>query len=134
MDLARAAWADRCLLAVCPEEPADDAEAESVPAHSADEIEHTAAAAAGQLLAIQRGWEGSCVVVWALVDLGSAKFTSQPLVLGQIEHRARWSWKGLRRLVASWWLVAGGQRDQNGMSNRNSNPKSRISNSFHTTH
>jgi hypothetical protein len=90
-----ARWADRCLLAVLPEAPSDETDAENAPAHWRATLEQ--AAADGQLVPVERGWEGGHVVVWAVVDLGGTKITSRPLLLGQIEQRHRWSWKGLRR-------------------------------------
>ena len=36
------------------------------------------------------------MVVWAIVDPGFQTFASRPLVLGQIQRRSRWKWKGLR--------------------------------------
>jgi len=38
---------------------------------------------------------GRFVVVWAVIDLGFQQFHSPPLVLGKLEARSRWRWKGL---------------------------------------
>jgi hypothetical protein len=104
---ARWAWpeprfADQCVLAVCPAEPAAGDDPETVTAHWRETISRQAWDAGGgsHPLTIQKGWEGSWVVVWAVVDLGPQKLVSQPLVLGSIEQKSRWKWKGLRLFSA----------------------------------
>ena len=48
-----------------------------------------------RLIPVEKGSEGSRVVVWAVIDLGIQKLFSPPLVLGQIEPRSRWKWPRL---------------------------------------
>ena len=56
--------------------------------------------APGRLIPVEKGWEGSSVAVWAVVDLGFQKLFSPPLILGQIPGlldlgRSRWKWPRL---------------------------------------
>ena len=100
----RATWkwpeprlSEQCLLAVCPTEPKAGDDPEQLAAHWREGV--TAAQwtteGAGRLIPVEKGWEGSTVVVWAVVDLGFRKLFSPPLILGQIESRSRWKWPRL---------------------------------------
>lgn len=88
--------ADRCVLGVCPEEPApgEDPHAASGWLHLT--IEHSEwDSSGGQLIRTERGWDGAWVAVWAIVDVGFAVFPSRPLLLGRLRRRTGWNWKGL---------------------------------------
>ena len=63
--------------------------ASTIPPHNG------AADGSGRLIPVEKGWEGSSVAVWAVVDLGFQKLFSPPLILGQIESRSRWKWPRL---------------------------------------
>ena len=105
----RAAWkwpearlSEQSLLAVCPAEPQAGDDPEQIAAHwresvTAAQYAGTGAEAdgSGRLVPVEKGWEGSSVAVWAVVDLGFQKLYSPPLVLGQIEARSRWKWPRL---------------------------------------
>jgi hypothetical protein len=96
--------ADRCVLAVCAAEPTPEDDPQTVAAHLRVTIERAQWDSSGGEnwpIMAQREWEGSRVVVWAVVDLGYQSFHSRPLVLGELafeeaEHKSRWKWKGLR--------------------------------------
>jgi hypothetical protein len=89
--------ADQCIAAVCAAEPSADEDPEKVSSHWREAITREAWVSGGQtrLIPVDRAWEGACVVVWAVVDLGFAKLFSRPLVLGQIGGRSRWKWTRL---------------------------------------
>jgi hypothetical protein len=91
-------FADQCILAICPAEPATDENPEKATAHWRATVGRKEYEAAGGswLVMVDRAWQASCVVVWAVVDLGTEKLYSRPLVLGTIEPKARRKWKGLR--------------------------------------
>jgi hypothetical protein len=86
--------ADRCILAVCPTEPGPDADPETVTTHWRETMDREQWTAGGchRLIMAERPWEGSSVVVWAVLDAGFQTFYSPPLVLGRIESRSRWGW------------------------------------------
>ncbi len=92
-----ARFADLCILAVYASEPKADDDPEQVVATWRETIalEQWTANASQRLIPVEKGWEGSCVVVWAVVDLGFHKLHSPPLVLGHIESRSRWKWSKL---------------------------------------
>jgi hypothetical protein len=88
---------DRCILAICPAEPEPAVAPEIVAAHWRESVSRRDWESGGgaRLIAAEREWEGSPVVVWAVIDAGFQTFHSPPLVLGRIEHRSRWGWKRL---------------------------------------
>jgi hypothetical protein len=90
--------ADRCVLAVCPAEPAAADDPQAVTAHLRVAIgrQEWDQGGGSRLIATEKEWEGACVVVWAIVDLGFQTFFSPPLLLGHLKSRSRWTWKGLR--------------------------------------
>jgi hypothetical protein len=53
------------------------------------------------LLTVERAWEGDQVVLWAVAYPAFQKFYSRPLVLGCVEPRPRWKWKGWGLFAAS---------------------------------
>lgn len=89
--------ANECILAVCPAEPSAQDDPRQIEAHyrAAISREEWTSGGGSRLIPVERGWEGSAVVVWAIVDVGLGKFTSRPLVLGRIESRSRWKWTRL---------------------------------------
>jgi serine/threonine protein kinase len=100
----RAVWkwpearlSEQCILAVCAAEPPPGDDPEQVAAHWRESVAAAQWAddCPGRLIPAEKGWEGSSVVVWAVVDLGFQKLFSPPLVLGQIESRSRWKWPRL---------------------------------------
>ena len=100
----RAVWkwpdprlSEECILAVCPAEPKPGDDPVQLAAHWRENISAAqwAANGAGRLIPVEKSWEGSSIAVWAVVDLGSQKLYSPPLVLGQIEPRSRWKWPRL---------------------------------------
>jgi hypothetical protein len=100
----RAVWkwpdprlSEECILAVCPTEPKPGDDPEQLPAHWRENVSaaQSVANGAGRLIPVEKSWEGSSVAVWAVVDLGSQRLYSPPLVLGQIEPRSRWKWPRL---------------------------------------
>ena len=88
---------DQCVLAVCAAEPGPDDDPETIEVRWRAVIsrEEWTAGGGNRLIPIERGWEGSCVAVWAIVDVGFRRIASRPLVLGQIEPRSRWKWSRL---------------------------------------
>lgn len=101
----RAAWkwpetrlAEQCILAVCPVEPKAGDDPRQLAAHWRECVSAAqwAEDGPGRLIPVEKGWEGSSVAVWAVVDLGFQKLFSPPLILGQIESRSRWKWPRLR--------------------------------------
>ncbi|MGO9109377.1 MAG: protein kinase domain-containing protein [Thermoguttaceae bacterium] len=100
----RATWkwpemrlSEQCILAVCATEPKAGDDPEQIAAHWRECINAAqwAAEGPGWLIPVDKGWEGSSVAVWAVIDLGFQKLFSPPLVLGQIESRSRWKWPRL---------------------------------------
>ena len=91
--------ADRCLLAICPAEPTAADDPQTVAAHLRLSIERSEwdRGNGACLVRSEEAWEGAWVAVWAIVDAGFQTFASQPLVLGRLERRSLWKWKGLRR-------------------------------------
>jgi hypothetical protein len=89
--------ADGCVLAVCAAEPDAEADPETIAAQWRAVVrrEEWTAGGSSRTIAAERDWDGSCVVVWAMLDAGFRKFHSPPLVLGRIEHRSRWGWMRL---------------------------------------
>ena len=88
---------DECILAVCPAEPSADDDPQQIETHYRATIsrEQWTSDGGNRVIPVERGWEGSAVVVWAIVDVGFGKFVSRPFVLGQIEARSRWKWTRL---------------------------------------
>jgi len=100
----RAAWtwpaprlSEQCILAVCPTEPKPGDDPEQLSAHWRESISaaENAANGGGRLIPVEKSWEGSSVAVWAVIDLGTQRLFSPPLILGQIEPRSRWKWPRL---------------------------------------
>ena len=91
-------FADQCLLAICPDEPGEDDDPLEFSVHCRLPIDRESweSGGGGQLVRAERDWVGGYVVVWAVVDLGLRTFYSPPLMLGRLEARSRWSWKGWR--------------------------------------
>jgi len=89
--------ANQCTVAVCPAEPGPcDKPEQAAAVWRAEVSRHEGAEADGsRVIPVERGWEGSYVVVWAIVDAGFARFHSSPLVLGRIPSRSRWKWPRL---------------------------------------
>lgn len=86
-------YTDECLLAVCrgkpPEAVATSAEAvRQSPAILRWPVTRHAYENARPILHAEDDWDGACVVVWALVDLGFETFASEPLILGRIGQAA----------------------------------------------
>ncbi len=79
-------FSEQCLLAVCPTEPKAGDDPEQFAAHWRESVSAAqwAADGPGRLIPVEKGWEGSSVAVWAVVDLGFQKLFSPPLILGQI--------------------------------------------------
>ena len=90
-------FSEQCILAVCPTAPKAGDDPEKLDAHWRQCVSAAQwmADGPGRVIAIDKGWEGSSVVVWAIVDLGFQKLFSPPLILGQIESRWRWKWPRL---------------------------------------
>ncbi len=95
-------FSEQCLLAVCPVEPKAGDDPEQIAAHWRETASAAqwAADGPGRLVPVEKGWEGSSVAVWAVVDLGFQKLFSPPLILGQIpglldSGRSRWKWPRL---------------------------------------
>ena len=88
---------DQCIVAVCATEPKPDDDPEQLSVHWRESVTAAqwTANGAGQLIPVEKSWEGSFVAVWAVVDLGSKKLYSPPLILGPIEPRSRWKWPRL---------------------------------------
>jgi hypothetical protein len=100
----RAAWkwpearfAEQCILAVCATEPKAGDDPQELAAHWRECVSAAQWTAddSGWLIPVEKGWEGSSVAVWAVVDLGFQRLFSPPLILGQIESRWRWKWPRL---------------------------------------
>ncbi|MGA2254524.1 MAG: protein kinase [Thermoguttaceae bacterium] len=100
----RATWkwpearlSEECILAVCTAQPNAGDDPDRLSVHWR---EHIAAAqwadgSSSRLIPVEKGWDGGCVAVWAVVDLGFQRLFSPPLILGQIESRSRWKWPRL---------------------------------------
>ena len=90
-------FSEECVLAVCAAEPKAGEDAEQLAVHWREAVTAAQWTANGsnRLIPVEKGWEGSSVAVWAVVDLGFAKLYSPPLILGQIESRSRWKWPRL---------------------------------------
>jgi len=94
-------FTDRCLLAICPEEPGERDEPQDTVAHHRVSLDRQAWESnhRRQVIRTKPEWEGSCVVVWAVVDLGFRALYSRPLVLGRLGPATRSGvaslWKGL---------------------------------------
>jgi hypothetical protein len=88
---------EQCILAVCPTEPKDGDDPEQLAAHWRESVSSAqwSTEGLGRRIPVDRGWEGSSVVVWSVIDLGYQKYFSPPLILGQIESRSRWKWPRL---------------------------------------
>ncbi len=117
--------ADRCLLAVCPAQPTAADDPQTVAAYLRLSIGRPEWDSGGssRLLRSEEVWQGAYVVVWAIVDPGFGSFVSQPLVLGQIQRRSRWKWKGLR-VFASRRQEKGEEGDQGSGARDSSRPPS----------
>jgi hypothetical protein len=92
-----ARWSEQCTLAVCPTEPKAGDDPEQLPAHWRECVSAAqwTSDGPGRAIPVDKGWEGSSVVVWAVIDLGFQRLFSPPLILGQIESRWRWKWPRL---------------------------------------
>ena len=90
-------FSEECILAVCTALPNTGDDPEQLAAHWREHITAAQWAAddSGRLIPVEKSWEGGCVAVWAVVDLGFQKLFSPPLILGQIESRSRWKWPRL---------------------------------------
>jgi len=88
-------FAEQCLLAVCPNEPAAQEDIGAVPAHFRLTIDRETWESGGgsRVIETEPDWGGAYVVVWAVVDLGFQVFYSRPLVLGRLAQRRRWPWQ-----------------------------------------
>ena len=86
--------ADRSIVAVVGSEPGPGEDPERLEVHWRAELgrEDWSVAGGSRLVPVERGWEGSYGVVWAIVDAGFARFHSAPLVLGRIPSRWWWKW------------------------------------------
>lgn len=95
--------ADCCLLAFCPPETVLDGDPEKLAVHHRALIGRDQYETAGGscLLTVERAWEGDQVVLWAVAYPAFQKFYSRPLVLGCVEPRPRWKWKGWGLFAAS---------------------------------
>ena len=100
---------EQCILAVCPAEPNAGDDPQQLAAHWREVIRaHNGTAdGRGRLIPVEKGWEGSSVAVWAVVDLGFQKLFSPPLILGQsnpfalevaaaASRRSEWRTRSLR--------------------------------------
>ena len=92
-----ARFSEECILAVCTAKPVAGDDPEQIPVHWREHVDAAQWAAdnSGRLIPVERSWEGGCVAVWAIIDLGFQKLFSPPLILGQIESRSRWKWPRL---------------------------------------
>ena len=74
-------------MAVCPAEPKAGDDPEQLAAHWREYVHRRTMGGRrlGRLIPVEKGWEGSSVAVWAVVDLGFQKLFSPPLILGQID-------------------------------------------------
>jgi len=105
-DAYRARWTwpqqrftDECFLAICPDEPDPDVHPRDLDVQHRLPMDRQNWESGGgsRVIHVEREWAGSCVVVWALVDLGFRTFASHPLVLGRLDETKRRSlrrWRG----------------------------------------
>jgi hypothetical protein len=105
-------FTDECLLAVVREKPGACDTAEDHELLHQETIDRTTWETGGgsRTLEADASWEGCYAVAWAVVDLGSRRFHSEPLVLGEfvdVSSRQDAGRKG--------WRLFGGAR-QNGTS------------------
>jgi len=89
-------FADRCRLALTAKRPGAADDPEHVTADFQLDVDRAVWQRQGGacLLSLEPGQLGRFVVVWAVIDLGFQQFHSPPLVLGKLEARSRWRWKG----------------------------------------
>jgi hypothetical protein len=89
-------FAERCRVALTAKQPAAGDDPEDVAADAQIEVNRAGWQRQGGacLLPVEPAWLGRFAVVWAVVDLGFQTFHSPPLVLGKLEARSRWRWKG----------------------------------------
>ena len=101
-------FTDQCLLAVARNKPGCNDPPDACELLHRETIGRTSWEAGGgcrSLRAVPQ-WESCFAVVWALIDLGTVTFASEPLVLGQFGAAARRAESGGRR----WrWFGALGQ-------------------------
>ena len=87
---------DQFILAVCPGEPGVQEVPQEVSAHLRLTLDRETWEKDGRSRVIQTklDWIDCCVVAWAVIDLGFRAYYSQPLVIGRLEARSSWKWKG----------------------------------------
>lgn len=95
-------FADQCLLAICLDQPGpEDGPGQLNVLHRVPvDRKSWEGGSSGWIVHTEPGWTGAYVVVWAVVDLGFRVFYSSPLVLGRLEGRSRWTWRGLRSIFS----------------------------------
>jgi hypothetical protein len=92
-------FTDECILAIRPDEPDPDVHPRDLDAQHRLPMDRQNWESGGgsRVIHVEREWAGSCVIVWALVDLGFRTFASHPLVLGRLDEgkkRSDGRWKG----------------------------------------
>ena len=93
-----------CRLAICKQRPRAQVSPDDVPAEYAVTIAREQwNPAVGQQVVMQPEWEGSYVLVWAVVDLGYQIFFSEPLEVGQIQPLV----KAAQQPQRKWGLFRG---------------------------
>ena len=103
-----------CRLSICKQRPRAQVPPDDVPAEYAVTIlREQWNPAVGQQVTLLPEWEGSYVLVWAVVDLGYQVFFSEPLEVGQIQPlvkqppqpQRRWGlfrgWRGEKKAQAT---------------------------------
>jgi len=96
-------FANRCRLIVCREKPQPHTNLSDFESHLSVTIERTVWEIAGGCrdFGVEEEWEGSYVMVWAVVDLGYQTFDTEPLEIGRLEAeqkpQKRWSLFGRGR-------------------------------------
>jgi hypothetical protein len=90
-------FSDECILAIRPDEPDPDVHPRDLDAQHRLPLDRQSWESGGgsRVIHVEPEWAGSCVIVWALIDLGFRTFASHPLLLGRLD-------KPKRRLFGRW--------------------------------
>jgi hypothetical protein len=96
---------DHCHVRICRKPPLPHAAPEDVPAvHSVTITSDQWDPEQGVQIPMEADWERCQVYVWAVVDLGFQRFTSEPFLLGEIKplpKQRRWSLFGRNKKAAA---------------------------------